>query len=74
MNTEDALSPRELEIAQLAAGGLSCPAIAARLFITANTVKTHLRHLYAKLGIHNRSQLTRVLLQARKITRTGDRQ
>lgn len=58
MNTEDALSPRELEIAQLAAAGLSCPAIAARLFITRNTVKTHLKRVYDALEVHNRAQLT----------------
>ena len=61
MNTEDALSPRDLEVAQLAATGLSCPAIAARLFITTNTVKYHLKRVYDALQVHNRAELANSL-------------
>ncbi len=61
MNTEDALSPREIEIAQLAANGLSCPAIAKRLFISENTVKTHLKRAYDALEVHNRAQLANTM-------------
>jgi LuxR family maltose regulon positive regulatory protein len=34
---------------------LQVPEIAAELFVTVNTIRTHMRHLYAKLGVHNRS-------------------
>ena len=53
----DDLSPRELEVARLAANGLSNPAIAADLFVSVATVKTHVSHILAKLGLQSRVQL-----------------
>ena len=44
----------------LAAQGLSNPDIAARLYISRGTVKTHLAHVYAKLGVVNRTDLARL--------------
>jgi LuxR family transcriptional regulator, maltose regulon positive regulatory protein len=35
---------------------LSTPEIANELYVTANTVRTHVRHLYAKLGTHHRAE------------------
>ena len=56
---EDAfeLSARELEVARLVAGGLSNPAIASALFVSVATVKTHVSHILAKLGLDSRTQL-----------------
>ncbi|NIQ75433.1 MAG: hypothetical protein GWN67_12460 [Phycisphaerae bacterium] len=50
------LSERELEVLQLIAEGLTNPEIAARLFLTLNTVKVHTRNIYGKLDAHNRTQ------------------
>jgi len=51
------LTPRERQIAALAAGGHTDLAIAARLHISTRTVQTHLAHVYAKLGINRRADL-----------------
>jgi len=51
------LSARELEVARLVAHGLSNPAIASALFISVPTVKTHVSHILAKLGLESRVQL-----------------
>ena len=51
------LTPTELQIVQLAAEGLSNPEIASRLFIARGTVKTHLTHVFAKLGLTSRAGL-----------------
>ena len=51
------LSARELEVARLVADGLSNPAIASALFISVATVKTHVSHMLAKLGLDSRVQL-----------------
>ena len=49
------LSPREQEILQFAAEGLSGPRIAERLFLSRATVKTHFTNLYGKLGVGDRT-------------------
>jgi DNA-binding CsgD family transcriptional regulator/tetratricopeptide (TPR) repeat protein len=56
-----ALSPQELRIAQLAAGGLSNREIADRVFLSHRTVSTHLQRVYPKLGIVSRSDLAQAL-------------
>src|ERR1041384_1965558 len=50
------LSKRELDLIPHLAGGLSNQAIAKKLFISPDTVKVHLRHIYQKLGVSNRTQ------------------
>ncbi|MGF1431224.1 response regulator [Kitasatospora sp. LaBMicrA B282] len=49
------LSPREAEILQLLAEGLANRQISKRLFISEATVKTHLVHIYEKLGVDSRT-------------------
>ena len=50
------LTPRELEILELIAQGLSNREIAERLFVSENTVKTHSSRLFVKLGAKRRTQ------------------
>ena len=50
------LSEREIEVLRLVAEGLSRQEIASRLVLSLNTVKTHARNVYAKLGVHNKIQ------------------
>jgi len=55
------LSPQELQIAQMAASGLSNREIAERLFLSHRTVGAHLYRVFPKLGIVSRSELPRAL-------------
>jgi DNA-binding CsgD family transcriptional regulator len=75
------LSPREREILDLLAQGLSNKELARSLSVSENTVKTHLANLYAKLGVGRRTQALAVaqrlgVLRAPpphpEITRPGD--
>lgn len=50
-----ALTPREQDVLVLAAEGLSAARIGERLFLSPATVKTHLAHLYDKLGVSDRT-------------------
>jgi DNA-binding CsgD family transcriptional regulator len=53
----DSLTPTELDVVRLAVDGLSNPEIGRRLFMSRGTVKAHLSHIYAKLGVANRTEL-----------------
>jgi DNA-binding NarL/FixJ family response regulator len=55
------LTPGEQRVAELVAGGLSNKEVAALLYLSVATVDTHLRGVYAKLGIRSRAQLARRL-------------
>jgi DNA-binding CsgD family transcriptional regulator len=57
------LTPRQLELAGLAASGRTRRDIALRLGMTENTVKTHLKDIYARLGISTRAELARLWVQ-----------
>jgi LuxR family maltose regulon positive regulatory protein len=52
----DELSDAELRVLRYLPSNLKAPEIAAELFVSANTVRTHLRHIYAKLDAHSRSE------------------
>ena len=58
-----ALTPAEAEVARTVADGLTNKQAAERLFMSVPTVKTHLRHIFAKLAIDNRSQLVAEVAQ-----------
>lgn len=58
---EYGLSSRETEVAELIARGYTGPAIAEALFISENTMRTHNRRIYAKLGIHKKQELLSLL-------------
>jgi LuxR family maltose regulon positive regulatory protein len=50
------LTNRELEVLRLLAEGLSNKAIADRLVVAPSTVKQHLKNIFSKLDVHNRTQ------------------
>jgi LuxR family maltose regulon positive regulatory protein len=50
----DPLSDRELDVLRLLRSDLDGPAIARELVVSLNTVRTHTKHIYAKLGVNNR--------------------
>ena len=54
--TPDELTPREMEVLQLVAQGLSNKALAKELTISEKTVKTHLSSIYSKLNLSDRTQ------------------
>jgi DNA-binding NarL/FixJ family response regulator len=53
----DELTPREAEVLAYIAAGLSNEEIAATLFLSEATVKTHINHIYTKTGLRDRAQL-----------------
>jgi LuxR family transcriptional regulator, maltose regulon positive regulatory protein len=55
----EALSERELEVLGLLNGPLSTPEIARQLILSTNTVRTHIKNIYGKLGVHGRSGAVR---------------
>ncbi len=57
----DELTPQELQIALLLAGGKTTRETAAALFLSPKTVEYHLRHVYQKLRIHSRDDLAQKL-------------
>ena len=57
----ESLTGAELQVARLAAAGRTNRGIADRLFVSPHTVNTHLRHVFDKLDIRSRVDLTRVV-------------
>jgi DNA-binding CsgD family transcriptional regulator len=60
------LSTREAEVMELIARGNSGPAIAEKLFISENTVRTHSKRIYTKLSIHKKQDLLELLSKSER--------
>jgi DNA-binding NarL/FixJ family response regulator len=58
------LTEREIEVLQWVAQGATNPQIADALFITVNTVKSHIRHILEKLQLENRTQVAAYAVQS----------
>ncbi len=56
MPTPNGLTTREVEVLALIAHGKTYPQIAETLYISPDTVKSHVRHIYEKTDVHARSE------------------
>ena len=61
--TDDALTPREIDVLRLVAGGNANKEIAAQLSLTEETVKSHIRNILAKLGANDRTHAVAIGLK-----------
>lgn len=61
LKNSSGLSTREAEVVDLIARGYTVPRIAEQLYISENTVRTHTKHIYSKLGIHKKQELIDLL-------------
>ena len=57
LSGQHGLSPRESEVLALLARGRTATYIAGELYVSKETVKVHVRHIYEKLGVHSRTEL-----------------
>lgn len=62
------LSPREVEVLRYVALGMSNKEIAEKLFVSLNTIKTHLQNIYGKLGVQRRTQAIKVAREYKLIS------
>lgn len=70
MQTETLLSNREMEVLDCLARGMTSAQVASELFISENTVKTHVRHILEKLEAGNRAEAVSKAVQLGLIRRT----
>ena len=66
--TYDPLTPREQEVLQLAAHGLTNREIAEELVVSPKTVDNHMNHILSKLGVSNRRKATIIALRHQLVT------
>jgi LuxR family transcriptional regulator, maltose regulon positive regulatory protein len=69
----DPLSTRELEVLRLLGNELDGPAIARELVVSLNTVRTHTKNIYAKLGVNSRRTAVRRAEELGLMSRSRDR-
>ncbi|MER5430286.1 helix-turn-helix transcriptional regulator [Streptomyces sp. NPDC002588] len=67
------MSDRELEVFRLLAGDLDGPDIARQLRVSVNTLRTHTRHIYTKLGVNSRRAAVRLAGRLNLISRPPGR-
>jgi DNA-binding CsgD family transcriptional regulator len=60
----DSLTESEQRVARVVAEGLTTPQAAQRLFISAHTVDSHVRHAFRKLGVNSRVEMARIVLNS----------
>jgi LuxR family transcriptional regulator, maltose regulon positive regulatory protein len=53
---QEDLSESELRVLRYLPSNLSAPEIGRELYLSLSTIKTHMRHIYAKLGVHRRTE------------------
>jgi DNA-binding NarL/FixJ family response regulator len=70
----DELTPREQDILLLIAGGLSNAEIGRQLYISETTVKTHVTHIFQKLGLRDRVQAVVLVYQTGLLEKRADAQ
>ena len=68
---EGRLTNREAEVLRLLAKGASVSHIEEKLYISASTVNTHMKHIYQKLGVHSRKELYDLVEQSSEMYAVG---
>lgn len=68
----DALTPTERAVAELLAEGRTNPQIGAQLYISRNTVCTHVSRALAKLGCHTRAELAVAITRHSQLPRPSE--
>jgi two-component system NarL family response regulator len=73
-DSAEQITARELEVLKLVAKGISNPHIASRLQISVNTVKAHIKSIFEKLNLENRTQLAAYATRKGLITHEDNRE